>query len=201
LENRIAQAGTTITAINKVLGFRDELEVSILSLYKCPDLGQTFESDFIFVVGEVDRLRARIQARTARQNKTYSVRFDAATKQKVRHPLNQIKEIIDQVELDDRKKETIYAKINDLANEVDRNRTRFQAFGALVIEFEGIGGTTAEKLEPARKWLDSIAKYFGAAKSHEDANPQLPTRREPKKIEPPRKRLPAPNPDDDEIPF
>lgn len=71
-----------------------------------------------------------------------------------------------------------------------------EAFGALVIEVAGIVGQAAEKMEQVRKWLDSIAKFFGHAKSHEDANPQLTPPEAPKKIEPPRKHLPAPRSDD-----
>jgi hypothetical protein len=188
------------TYINKVLGARDELQVPILSSYKCPPLRGTddteFRFDFRFVAGEVDRLRARIEIRGSRRNKAYSVRFDAATKQKVRHLLGQIKTIVDEVELDDRKKEALYAKINALEIEFDRDRTRFDAFGAFFIEVAGVVGEAANKMEPVRKLIDSIAKLFGAAKSYEDENPQLPPHREPKKIEAPRKRLPAPKPDD-----
>ena len=187
--------------MNRVLGAKDELQVKILMEYKPPTLAMIREIDFLFIAGEVDRLRTRVQIRSSIRNKAYSVRFDAATKQKVRHLLNQIKEIVDEVELDDRKKEALYSKINALANEVDRDRTHVQAFGALVVEVAGIVGEAADKMEPARKWLDSIAKCFGTAKSHEDANPQLAPHREPKKIEPPRKRLPAPKPDDEDISF
>jgi hypothetical protein len=57
---------------------------------------------------------------------------------------------------------------------VSRNRTKFQAYAALVIEVAGVTGQAVEKLEPLRKWLDTIAKFFGSAKSCEDANPPLP---------------------------
>jgi hypothetical protein len=184
-----------------VLGARDELQVKILLTYTAPALSLIRENDFLFVTGEVDRLRTRVQIRNSRRDRAYSVRFDAATKQKVRHLLNQIKEIVDEVELDDRKKEALYSKINALANEVDRDRTHIQAFGALVVEMAGIVGEAANRMEPARKFLDSIARVFGVAKSHEDANLQLPLHHEPKKIEPPHKRLPAPKTDDDDIPF
>ena len=74
--------------------------------------------------------------------------------------MNQIKEIVGEVELDDRKKEALYSKINALANEVDRERTHVQAFGALVVEMAGIVGEAADKMEPARKWLDSNCKML-----------------------------------------
>jgi hypothetical protein len=131
--------------MNRVLGAKDELQVKILMEYKPPTLAMIREIDFLFIAGEVDRLRTRVQIRSSIRNKAYSVRFDAATKQKVRHLLNQIKEIVDEVELHDRKKEALYSKINALANEVDRDRTHVQAFGALVVEMAGIVGEAADK--------------------------------------------------------
>jgi hypothetical protein len=84
----------------------------------------------------------------------------------------------------------LYAKISDLENELDRDRTKFDAYGALVIEFAGVVGDVAEKLEPVRRWLDTIAKFFGVAKSHEDANRQLPSPPKPKQLNPPKKQRP-----------
>jgi hypothetical protein len=187
--------------MNKVLCARDELQVEILSDYKIPEPDSIHENDFLLFTAELDRFKTRLIIQNSKRNKTYSVRLDATTKQKVRHLLNQIKGIVDKVELDDRKKEALYIKINALEEEFDRDRTRVEAFGALVIEIAGIVGEAADKMEPARKWLDSIAKCFGAAKSHEDTNPQLPPHSEPKKIEPPRKRLPTPKQGDDDTPF
>src|SRR5262249_49992542 len=187
--------------MNKVLCARDELKVEILSQYGLPPPINIYEKDFLSFTGEVDRFRTRVFIQASNRKKAYSVRFDSATKQKIRHLLGKIKAIVDEVELDDRKKETLYAKINALEKEFDRDRTRFDAFAALVIEVAGVVGEAANKMEPVRKLIDSIAKLFGTAKSHEDENPQLPPRREPKKIDAPHKRLPAPKPDDDEIPF
>lgn len=76
--------------VNRVLGSRDELQVNVLLDYTAPALALIRENDFLFVAGEVDRLRTRVQIRNSRRDRAYSVRFDAATKQKVRHLLNQI---------------------------------------------------------------------------------------------------------------
>lgn len=66
------------------------------------------------------------------------------------------------MELDDWKREALFARLNALQEEVDRDRFRFQIFGAMVIEMGGVIGTTAERMEPARKLLDSIAASSGA---------------------------------------
>jgi hypothetical protein len=70
------------------------------------------------------------------------------------------------------------------------------------------GGEVAQRLNPVRKFLDSIAGLLGYAKQAEDARPSLPAPHERKRLTPPRKeRLPAPEPPrqpdllDDDIPF
>jgi hypothetical protein len=102
--------------------------------------------------------------------------------------LERIKNIVDGVEVSQRKKEALYSKINALADEIDRDRTRFDAAMALVLEVASTGGEAAEKLEPVRKWIDSIARLLGRAKEEEDAAAQgLPAPEERKQIEPPRR--------------
>jgi hypothetical protein len=178
--------------MNKVLCAMDELQIKLFSEQKLPEPDSIDDNAFLLFTAEIDRFRTRVIIRNSKQTKTYSVRLDTATKQKVRHLLNQIKEIVDKVELDDGKKESLYAKINSLEKEFNQDRTRLEVFGALVVETAGIVGAAAKKMEPARKLLESIAKFLGAAKSHEGVSPQLPRHSDPKRIEPQRKRLPAP---------
>lgn len=69
---------------------------------------------------------------------------------------------------------------------------------------DGIG-QGFEKLEPARKWIDSIAALMGRAKENEErAEHKLPPPSERKKIEPPKRRLSPPHKEsslDEDIPF
>jgi hypothetical protein len=70
---------------------------------------------------------------------------------------------------------------------------------------DGIG-QGFKKLEPARKWIDSIAALLGRAKEVEDSlRPTLPRPQERKELEPPRAQLAPPerkrNDLDDDIPF
>ena len=67
-------------------------------------------------------------------------------------------------------------------------------------------GKGASKLEPVRKWIDSIGKVLGHIKDIEDkARHTLPPIGDRKRLEAPRKQLPGPSEDnnslDDEIPF
>ncbi|MEE3503417.1 hypothetical protein [Acidiphilium acidophilum] len=101
-------------------------------------------------------------------------------------------------------------KLNAFAAEVDRDRTKFEAFGALMIEAAGVAGKVEQKLRPIRKWIDSIAGLLHEANATENALVRLtgPARR----LESPPKQIAAPADGpwktppngsdlDDEIPF
>jgi hypothetical protein len=80
------------------------------------------------------------------------------------------------------------------AAEVDKARTFIGAVTAVYIEVcDGIGqGFT--KLEPARKFIDSVAALMGRAKDVEDRlHPALPRPEDRKQIEAPRRQLPPPD--------
>jgi hypothetical protein len=173
--------------VASVLGIRDELELNVLSDWP-PKYREIASESMVNFIAEVEYVRMRFAIGPGQQDRRYSVGLDPKTKDDIRIHLAKIKFLIEASDLDDRKKEALYARIADLEGEVDRNRTKFQALAALIIEIAGVGGEVAEKLEPARKWVDSIAKLIGAAKSHEDAQPQLPRIPETKKIEAPKRQ-------------
>ncbi|MFP5469342.1 MAG: hypothetical protein ACLGGZ_06320, partial [Alphaproteobacteria bacterium] len=78
-----------------------------------------------------------------------------------------------------------FRKISALELEVDRDRTRFDAFGAFIIDAAEVLGDAADKAEPARKLVDSISRLIWGAKNEEETK-QLPSPPERKQIEPPR---------------
>jgi hypothetical protein len=154
----------------------------------------------------VEHYVVQLQIMGSRRVRGYSVQLDAATKSKIRHYLEKIREIVDRLEVPLPKKEALTAKITALSDEVDRDRTRFDAYAGLALEVAATGGEIAQKLNPLRRFLDSIAGLLGYAKQAEDARPTLPAPHERKRLTPPRKeRLPPSQPRlpdlDDDIPF
>ena len=156
------------------------------------------EETFRNFISDVDRYVTRARIAQGRRNRGYSVAFDSIAKKKIGHYLSQIRDIIDAADLDDRKKEALYARITALQTEIDRSRTRFEAFGAYVIEAAGILGEAGKRIEPL---TDAIAKVFGIAKSHEDAIQSLPKPPDLKKLNPPDQEPQEAPPIDDDIPF
>jgi hypothetical protein len=159
-------------------------------------------------VADVDHYIITIQITHTRRSKGYSVALDHATKAKIRHHLSQIKETVDRLEVPEAKKEALYARISDLESEVDRDRTRFDAYSALFLEAATTTGKAARKLKPLMKLLQPITILFANAKESENTQllrlPPAPTL---KRLEPPQLKLPPPDPKapppdlDDDIPF
>jgi hypothetical protein len=122
-----------------------------------------------------------------------------AAKEKLRHHLRQMREFVDKCEVEEKKKEALFTKINALEIEVDRDRTRLDALADLTVTVSGIADNA---IEPINKLLNSVARVFYGAQQEE-----------PKRIPPPapRKRIEGPKHPvgmskgagdmDDEIPF
>lgn len=185
-----------VLAIIKALGLEAEFDTEV------PKIEEVSYHTYINFSKDVKYYRTILEIKHGRRVQKFSVRFDGATKQKIRHHLTKVREIVENMEVSQDKKEALFLKIGALEQEVERDRTRFEAYAALVIESAGILGDAADKLEPVRKWLDTIGRVIWGAKKEEDAK-QLPPPPELKRIQPPQtaEQLPENGNLDDDIPF
>lgn len=193
-ENHTETQTIYVEYISKVVAAIRELGIEAKFETKIPRIQDVSFHTYAEFGKDVEHYRTGLQIRHARRSKGYSVRFDGATKEKIRHHLDQLRGIIDKLEVNAGKKEALFDRLNDFAKELDRDRTRFESWGAVVIQAAEVLGDAAEAAEPARKWLDSIGRLIWGAKEKENETKQLPPPKEIKQIEPPKKL-------DDEIPF
>ena len=123
-----------------------------------------------------------------------------ATKRKAIHILiNAIREELNEFSLPENKREALFNKLNDFAAEVDRNRTRTEAFLSFVVDMGRASRELNDELKPLLQKSDRIIDLIEKAKKWNEA---LPPWKERMKIEGPPKRLAPPQHDiDDEIPF
>lgn len=189
--------------INSVLGAARGLGIEAFNGFEIPTNRISYHDEYRAFTLAVDQYVMQVRIRHSRRVKRYSVALDSVAKEKIMHHLTQLKELTNKLEISNRKREAIIAKILALESEVERERTRFEVVGALIVESATVAGEAGEKLEPWRKWIDSIAKLIGVAKESDVANPSLPLPEERKRIEPPRRKLPPPDSGniDDDIPF
>lgn len=178
------------------LGLEFKLEV--------PAVGNLGWSSYRVFQTNLNHYLTSLHIRQSRRDSGFSVKFDAKAKEKISHYIGQIREIVNKLEIDDWKREALFARINALQDEVDRDRFRFQIFGAMVIEMGGFIGTAAERMEPINKLLNSIAGVIWGTKQAEQT--KLPPPTSPKRIPPPRSQIESKGQGrktafDDEIPF
>lgn len=141
----------------------------------------------------------RLQIRKGRRTQGFSVAFDPASKAKIHHLLGQVRETIQLLEVTESKREALLKRVAALESEVDRTRTRLEAFGELVIGVAGLTGEASEKLEPLRKLVDSVARIIHGSKEEEERNQvKLPAPEKPKQLEGPKTPV---DQSDDDIPF
>lgn len=146
------------------------------------------------------QLSQRLLFRHGTKNAT--VALDAITKEKIGHWLKQMREAVQAADVSAEKKDRLFALIDKLQAEVDRDRTPVHAAGELwltVCTYAGEG--TKNVLEPVMPYMERIASTFGLAKQAEDSQPTLPPRKEPKRIEGPKEPTGFDKVLDDEIPF
>lgn len=188
--------------LNKVVGAAKAFGIDGLRDWKVPSAHQFDYSYYANFVSDVDHYTIQIRIHAASRSRRYSVGLDDATKIKIRHFVEQIKLAIEAADLSVEKKEVLFKKLSKFLEEVDRARTPFQALADAWLFFCGVAGDGIEKLEPARKWLDSIAKLMGHAKELEDlSRPRLVPPDDRPRLEPPRNVGEPFGGSDDEIPF
>lgn len=192
---------------NQVIAAAKSLEIEHIRDYSLP----TDESSIwaFFSRFEIDVMNLIIQIRInhGRRRKKYSVVLDATAKQKIRHYIEQIRDIVEQSDLPQNKRDVVFKKLSELTLEIDRDRTRFEIVADSVRGFARLSGDVErEGAEPWWKWVKLILGEIDEAKEKEPP-PSIPAPEERKRLEPPRKEPPAPSNKssrrdlDDDIPF
>ncbi|TCR07370.1 hypothetical protein [Neorhizobium sp. JUb45] len=161
---------------------------------------EDFETDIL-------NLTVQIEINHARRRKRYSVVFDGAERERLRHYIEQIRAVVEKSDAPQGKRDAIFKKLADLTLEIDRTRTRYEVVADAVLSVARLSGDVErEGLEPWWKWVKLI---FGVIDDAKDKEPKqtLPAPEERKRLEAPRKQLPAPENKgfeksfDDDIPF
>jgi hypothetical protein len=212
-ELRLAEEGVGFSAdsyrreyINKVLAAARVYGIAALESWRIPSVQDDIMGSYIAFTSEVDNFTTQVRLRNAPRNRQNSVGLDGTIKVKIHHYIGQIRAAIEKADLPEPKRDSLYTKLNSFALEVDKNRTNLQSGMAIYIAVcDGIG-QGFQKLEPARKLIDSIGTLLGRAKEVEDNfRPALSRPGERKQLEAPRARLASPEPKrdnlDGEIPF
>jgi hypothetical protein len=205
--------GQKLYYISKLMAFHDAHGFTFLERPKLArSMGTNdFRIGFDNFLDEVVYWSTQIQVRHAQRLRSIStvLALTPEIKKQIHHFINRTRAIVEPVDLPIAKKEAIWVKLNALADEVDRDRTKAEAATALALEIAGATGEAAKRLSPVKEIIDAITNLFAKAKEMTEFR-RLPAPSGPKRLEGPPKQLPKPQSDkasesfgdiDDDIPF
>jgi hypothetical protein len=190
--------------VDTLAAFDEVHDIGILTIYRNPPNGDKEFGDFFQDFRRHAEITSqKIMMEAARRVKVGAqqiVVLDAAARQAIHALINVIREKLNELTLPENKRESLFNKLNSFAAEIDRNRTRPEAFYAFAIEAARTAREVNDELKPLQQTIDRVFDWLDKAKKLWDA---LPPWNERKKIEGSQKRLPRPsvNDLDDEIPF
>ncbi len=165
-----------------VLAAAEEFGVEELLDFKLPWRGDDdWQDKCVMFRAEATRVSTRFLLRYGNGSK--SVTLDPATKQKISHWLNKLRELVQNADVSEEKKDRLLVLIDNLQTEVDRERTPVQAAGELWVTVCTYIGKGFNELKPAAEFIREIGSAIGIAKDKEETRRQLPKRKEPKRIE------------------
>ena len=181
------------TYISQTLGAADALGINALSAYQGIAIDQIEYAPFQHTV---TKLITQLHIRSSVKRRILSAGFSEAQKTKLHALIEKIRGEVDQSDAHQDKKDKIFNILSVLAKEVSKDRTGFGRFADLARALAGLSKEVEkEGAQPWWKWFKLAMSVVDDAKEKELA---LPAPEEPKRIEPPNKKLPKP---DDEIPF
>ena len=145
---------------------------------------------------------ARLQVSARKKQNVTSLSLTRHFKTQIGGHLTAIRRIVAEADILPNKRDAIVKRINNLQEEVDRDRTRTEAVMALWLDITSAIGSGAKNLDPAIDRLERIVGVFAKAKDENDQK-ALTAPHERKRIAPPT-TAPEQSNDataDDEIPF
>jgi hypothetical protein len=178
------------TYINSVLASVRALDIDILRDWINNPNRACDPDNFRQIKFDIDSTITEIKVRHASIIRKASVRIDNSIREKIRELINKIKITLDAIDIPGDRKESLLNKLNAFAAEVDRDRTRFEAYGALVIDAADVVAKVEKKLRPVRRWIEGISKLMHEAREIEEKTAQLPSPN--KRLEPPKRQIPPP---------
>lgn len=140
------------------------------------------------------RLKRNLDSKSGLSN---VIRLDRASRSIIHEHISRIKEYLNSIDLPEKKRNSLFSKLNAFSSEVDRNLTKSEYAFSFMLDLAQTAGDMANKLKPVRDLFEPILRQLGKAK---EENAALPSPKANKQLPGPPKQLPKPELDD-EIPF
>ncbi len=128
------------------------------------------------VTADVDDLLQKYEDSSKSPEEFGFAKLNQSEKEQIHEHLKNVRKIIEESNLDDRKKNALFGRINTLASEVDKEGTKTDAFFAFAGDLAFVSGIMAKRAKPAIDEFKAILKIVlrSRAKNEQTAlpNPQ-----------------------------
>lgn len=189
-----------IEFMNNVLSAAKALDIRDFDGWRLPKLEDAYDEINQFKLFTKSYI-IKAQVKRARSGKAFSVMLDLPTKERIHSLINVIRTLLEKADLEARKRNSLMAKLNTFAADVDRSRTRFDNAMAFMVDAADTAKKIGDSLNPISELIKRINELLGHAKDLE-GEAKLPPPIERKRIEGPKKVEPVFGPDvDEDIPF
>ena len=189
--------------VDTLIAFDEVHNLGILTAYRNPPSdGNQFDQFFDRFCRHAEISSQKIKMEAARRVKTGAetiIVLDVPARGAIHALIGAIREKLNELSLSENKRESLFNKLNAFAAEVDRNRTRTEAFLSLAVDVSRTARVIGEEIKPLQKTVDRVLDVIERADKWNDV---LPPWKDRKRIAGPPKRLAPPQQDlDDDIPF
>jgi hypothetical protein len=189
--------------IDQMIAFDQVHGLDFLSDWQAsPSRGSDFYEYFNNFKRFVEIQCHKIQMEAARRVKsgaTEIVILDSSIRSAIHKLVDVIREKLNGIELPENKRDSLFNKLNAFTAELDRDRTRPEAFFAFVIEMSRTAKKSHDELKPFEDTINRIVEMLDKAQKLRDS---LPPWSERKKLPRSSELLASPKSGgDDEIPF
>jgi hypothetical protein len=160
----------------RLMAFHDAHGFTMLNKPNLWRSGANFESEFESLLDEVTYWTTQIEVRHAQRLRPIStiLQLTPEIRKQLHSYITKIRVVVTPLELTAKKKEAIFSRLNALADEIDRDRTKTEAWTAFALEIASAGGQAAKELKPVKDLSDAIGNLFGKAKDLAGEMRQLP---------------------------
>jgi hypothetical protein len=189
--------------MNSIIGIAEGLGIDGFGEWAVPDEWDEIYPVFTGFDRAVKRYVMKIKVAKSRVTKVYSVHLTDEEKERIHSLSAKIREIVTASDLEERKRNSLFAKLAAFEADVDRSRTRFDNAMLMSLAVMSAVDKGLQSLNPLNELLRRIHDVMSKAKDKDPEQNQLPAPSEQKKLEAPQKKIDGPTSTDmdDEIPF
>lgn len=158
-----------------LIAFDEVHDLEILTDFRNPPSDKSSFSEFFDGFcrhAEISSQKIKMEAaRRVKMGAQTIIVLDATAREAIHALINAIREKLNELALSENKRESLFNKLNAFAAEVDRNRTRTEAFLSFAVDVTRTAGAVTEEIKPLQQTVDRVLDLIEKADKWHEALP------------------------------